>query len=82
MSMMLSPHEIAALMVLGGSARDRELDPADIGTLVERQLVRLASSAPGSERMHVTGDGHRFLQAIGRSCQAPVAARHHPTLAT
>ncbi|WP_454733330.1 MULTISPECIES: hypothetical protein [Cupriavidus] len=68
MPVMLSPHEIAALMILNDSARHRELDPADIGALVERQLVRLEAPVPGCKRMHVTGDGHRFLRAIGWLC--------------
>ncbi len=63
---MLSPHEIAALIVLGNSDQDRKLDPADVGALVVRELVRLESSAIGCRRMRVTSEGQRVLHAFAR----------------
>jgi hypothetical protein len=63
---MLSLHEIAALIVLGGSDQGRELDPADVSALVLRELVRLEVSAPGGERAQVTSKGLRILNAVTR----------------
>ncbi|WP_240746044.1 hypothetical protein [Cupriavidus oxalaticus] len=63
---MLSPHEIAALIVLGDAEGNRELDPADIGTLVERQLVRLEAATPERRQIRVTGKGRQLLDAISR----------------
>ncbi|RWA56362.1 hypothetical protein AU476_03140 [Cupriavidus sp. UYMSc13B] len=57
---MLSPHEVAALMVLSGEESHRELDPTDIGTLVERQLVRLEAATPDQRHIRVTGKGLQF----------------------
>jgi hypothetical protein len=64
---MLSPHEIAALMVLSDAEGHRELDPADIGALVERQLVRLEAAAPDHRHIRITGEGREFLAALGKS---------------
>ncbi|KAF7962474.1 hypothetical protein AWV80_21255 [Cupriavidus sp. UYMU48A] len=63
---MLSPHEIAALMILSESERTRELDPADISALVERQLVRCETSRPDSRQFRPTREGQRILNAIGK----------------
>jgi hypothetical protein len=63
---MLSPHEIAALIVLGCSDQNRELDPADVGALVVRELVRLETSMSGCRRMQVTSEGQRVLSAFAR----------------
>jgi len=71
---MLSPHEIAALIVLGGSDQGRELDPADVSALVLRELVRLEVSAPGGERAQVTSKGLRILNAVTRRNQVLTAS--------
>jgi len=63
---MLSPHEIAALMVLCDSESHRELDPADIGALVERQLVRLEAATQDRGQLRVTREGRHLLQAMGK----------------
>ncbi|MGO4306880.1 hypothetical protein [Cupriavidus sp. RAF12] len=63
---MLSPHEFAALLILSNSERHGELDPADIGTLVERQLVRLESRSAERNAIRITTDGERLLRSIGR----------------
>ncbi|WER50931.1 hypothetical protein CupriaWKF_31910 [Cupriavidus sp. WKF15] len=63
---MLSPHEIAALMVLCESEAHRELDPADIGALIERQLVRLEAATQEYRHIRVTNEGRRLLTAIGK----------------
>lgn len=73
---MLSPHEIAALLILGDSDHDRELDPADVSTLVARQLVRFEVAAPGCRRMQVTGEGRRVLDAIARHKQELAFSSH------
>lgn len=63
---MLRPHEIAALMVLCDSEDHRELDPADIGALVERQLLRLESATADHRQVRVTGGRRRLLDAVGK----------------
>ncbi|CAG9179616.1 hypothetical protein LMG23992_04020 [Cupriavidus laharis] len=63
---MLSPHEIAALMVLSDAEASCELDPFDIGALVERQLVRFEAATPRQSQIQVTGKGRQFLEAISR----------------
>lgn len=63
---MLSPHEIAALMVLSDAEGSNEVDPADIRALVERQLVRLEEAHEAST-IRVTGKGRKLLEAVGRT---------------
>jgi len=63
---MLSPHEIAALMVLSDTECHGELNPDDIGALVERQLVRLEATTPDHRQIRVTGEGKRLLDAMGK----------------
>lgn len=63
---MLSPHEIAALMVLSDAEAPCELDPFDIGALVERQLVRLEAAIPRQSQIQVTWKGRQLLEAIGK----------------
>lgn len=63
---MLSPHEIAALLILSDSERTRELDPADISALVERQLVRLENLRPDRGQLRLTREGQRMLSVFGK----------------
>ncbi|SPS02198.1 conserved hypothetical protein [Cupriavidus taiwanensis] len=63
---MLSPHEIAALMILRDSESTRELDPADISALVERQLVRLETSRPDGGPLRLTIAGQRIVNAVDK----------------
>lgn len=63
---MLSPHEIAALMILSDTEGRGELDPADIDALVERQLVRLEGATPHRSQIQVTGKGRHLLEVISR----------------
>lgn len=63
---MLSPHEIAALMILSDSEHARELDPADISALVERQLARLETARPDRRQFRLTREGQRILNVVGK----------------
>lgn len=63
---MLSPHEIAALMILSDSEHTRELDPADISVLVERQLAQLETSRPDRRQFRLTREGQRILNVVGK----------------
>ena len=72
---MLSPHEIAALIVLGNSDQERELDPADISALVLRELVQLEIAVPDGRRVQVTREGQRILNAFTRRNRARAADR-------
>jgi|Deesub1362B_J571_1020462.scaffolds.fasta_scaffold14705_2 hypothetical protein len=65
---MLSPHEVAALLILGSSDPSRELDPADVGALVLRELIELEGAAPNGNggRVRVTREGRRVLNAFTR----------------
>ncbi|GAB7540601.1 hypothetical protein CS8_002620 [Cupriavidus sp. 8B] len=63
---MLSPHEIAALMILSDSDQTGKLDPADISALVERQLARLETSRPDRSQFRLTREGQRILNVVGK----------------
>jgi len=67
---MLSPHEIATLMVLSHPHPHPDVDPDDLNALVERQLVHLLeASAAGCQPIRLTVAGLRLLQAM--------CGRHH-----
>lgn len=70
---MLSPHEIATLMVLGHPQPPAGMDPEDIRVLVERRLVQLDAQAP-AQRIQLTHEGPRLLQAVRSRRAAPDAA--------
>ncbi|WP_255371484.1 hypothetical protein [Cupriavidus sp. YR651] len=53
------------MLILSNSERHGELDPADIGALVERQLVRFAQTAERNA-IQITMAGERLLRSIGR----------------
>lgn len=63
---MLSPHEIATLMLVKDYADGVELDLADLDTLLERQLVTLEKRNSGQNRPRITHRGHSILKAVGR----------------
>jgi hypothetical protein len=62
---MLSPHEFATLLLVKDAA-DEIADRAELGALIERQLVALEELASGNARLHVTPDGDSVLEAIAR----------------
>lgn len=61
---MLSPHEVSTLMLLQNAQDFAGLDPANLETLVEHQLVHLEQLASGNLRARLTGDGESLLQVI------------------
>jgi hypothetical protein len=63
---MLSPHEIATLMLLKDAPDPVDLDRADLEVLLERQLVTLEQLAHGQQRPLITVNGHTFLKAAAR----------------
>ncbi|AOZ04374.1 hypothetical protein BKK81_32840 (plasmid) [Cupriavidus sp. USMAHM13] len=60
---MLSPHEIATLMVLSYPQPCPGMDPEALDTLVERRLARIEALAP-VRRVRLTGEGQRVLHAM------------------
>ncbi|KWN05612.1 hypothetical protein WT83_29060 [Burkholderia territorii] len=70
---MLSPHEFATLMLIGESPEPdgTELDPNNLATLVEQQLVYLEQRGSGYVRPGLTHDGQSLLLRIRGARQAP-----------
>ncbi|MCT7295478.1 hypothetical protein N5I84_04820 [Ralstonia sp. CHL-2022] len=62
---MLSPHEIATLVLLSGNAQPRDLDTLDMETLLSLQLVTLERPSPGVSQPRVTLQGHALLKSLG-----------------
>lgn len=63
---MLSPHEMAALMLLDTNPFRGDLDLRDLDALSERQLVLLQALAFGDSHPCVTEQGRALLRMIGR----------------
>jgi len=63
---MLSPHEFATLMLLKDALDLLSLDGADLGALLDRQLITLENLASGQQRPLITDDGQMFLKAAAR----------------
>jgi hypothetical protein len=63
---MLSPHELAALMLVKNAIDPVQLDSADLNALLERELVTREQVSPGHNRALITIKGHVFLKAIQR----------------
>ncbi len=62
---MLSPHEIAALMLIENAQHHHELNPADLNALLDRRLVWLEpQSQVHDRRLHLTNHGRHVLDAI------------------
>ncbi|WP_423198648.1 MULTISPECIES: hypothetical protein [unclassified Cupriavidus] len=72
---MLSPHELATLMLIGNGPQTRsdtatdspEIDPVDLDALIAHELVSLE---PSHDRPlpQITDHGRSMLKAVGRSC--------------
>ncbi|EIN01788.1 hypothetical protein WQE_07147 [Paraburkholderia hospita] len=63
---MLSPHEIAALMLIETNPYPDNLDPEDLDVLCGRQLVALEGLASGCAHVQLTAQGRSVLRSIGR----------------
>lgn len=62
---MLSPHEFAALLLVGNERDLDELDRADLASLVERQLIALERLSTG-RHLHLTDRGDLIVKAVNR----------------
>ncbi|MEM5345671.1 hypothetical protein [Paraburkholderia azotifigens] len=63
---MLSPHEIAALMLLDTNQQSEHLDLGHLDALCERQLVLLEKLASGGGHVRLTEEGRSILRSVGR----------------
>lgn len=68
---MLSPHELATLLLISGGAESldttdsRQIDPVDLHALVDKELVRLEILHGQLQSPRLTNDGHSMLRAMG-----------------
>lgn len=63
---MLSPHEIATLMLLRHSPEQIDMNRTELHTLLERRLVALEQRAGSHRRLSLTKTGRQLLEAVGR----------------
>jgi hypothetical protein len=63
---MLSPHEIAALMLVDDEADQAEISGTDLEALVGRKLVTDETLSSGRRQLHLTVDGQMILHAMVR----------------
>jgi hypothetical protein len=63
---LLSPHEIAALMLLKTDQHLDHLDLGDLDALCERQLVMLEKLASGYTYARLTAQGRSILRSVER----------------
>jgi len=63
---MLSPHEIAALMLLDTNPLQSDLDLGDLDALCDRQLVLLEGLASGNGHTRVTEQGRALLRTVAK----------------
>ncbi len=63
---MLSPHEIATLILVRDAPDQIEADRAELSTLLERELVALDQADRGLSRPRITQNGHSILEACSR----------------
>lgn len=63
---MLSPHEVATLLLVKDAPDPAELDHADLDALLERELVQLAKLDSGHRRPCIIARGGAVLKAIAR----------------
>ena len=62
---MLSPHEIATLLVVRSGSHPPDLDDVDVQALLSHQLITLEPTDAGPGQPRVTLHGHALLQALG-----------------
>jgi len=63
---MLSPHEIATLILLRDARSPYDLDPLDLDALMQHQLIALESCPYGHLRPRITDRGTSLLKAVDR----------------
>ncbi|MEX3958681.1 hypothetical protein [Trinickia sp. EG282A] len=63
---MLSPHEIATLILVRDAPDQIEADRAELSTLLERELVALERAERGLSRPRITQNGNSILEACSR----------------
>jgi len=63
---MLSPHEIAALLLLGDASDIHELDPEQLDALLEHKLVTMEHGHSSGLHPRLTSHGHSILDAVRR----------------
>ncbi|RQS36186.1 hypothetical protein DIE03_03275 [Burkholderia sp. Bp8992] len=61
---MLSPHEIAALMLVKASPDQIDTSSEEFDTLREQQLVELETLASGAHRLRMTHNGETLLRIV------------------
>ena len=61
---MLSPHEIAALMLVKASPDQTDMDREALDTLLEQRLVELETLASGAHRLRMTHNGETLLRIV------------------
>ncbi|WP_152601914.1 hypothetical protein [Burkholderia paludis] len=81
---LLSPHEIAMLMVLASEPRRQQGDPADLRCLIDRGLVRLDAAPLAEARARLSDDGCQIVLRLAE-CDRPgrdggTASRPHAGL--
>ena len=68
---MLSPHELATLLLINGgpdsldTTDSRQIDPADLNALVDKQLVQVETLHGHRQSPRLTSNGHSMLRAMG-----------------
>jgi hypothetical protein len=68
----LSPHELATLLLISDgpdsldSTDSRQIDPADLNALVDKQLVQLEVLHGCHQSPRITSHGYSMLKAMGR----------------
>ncbi len=63
---MLSPHEIATLILVRDAPDQIEADRAELSTLLEHELVALEQAERGLSRPRITQNGYSILEACSR----------------
>ncbi|MDY7789028.1 hypothetical protein [Burkholderia ubonensis] len=66
MQTMLSPHEIATLMMVWDAPDQIELDRDEVVMLLEHHLIALDQQTSAYRRVQITEKGHAVLKAVSR----------------
>ncbi|MDN7515885.1 hypothetical protein QZM67_12085 [Burkholderia sp. AU45251] len=72
---LLSPHEIAILMVLASEPRRQQGDPADLHCLADRGLVRLDAGPLAEAHVRLSDRGRQMVSRLAERDQ-PRCSRH------